>query len=157
MIKKKKKKKLLIFIKRSIKIGQRKKDKRNLKINFPDYKPLSYFGTLHIIIHLVVQVRQPDEKEEPKEISTLSPVVTGPSRQGYKLLIFSIYIVTSWSIDGLNLQWAHIVMLLQRKLRRVLHILGEKLYVTKYFNLCFCLVIMVLYTIRLSRKKNHMK
>lgn len=41
MIKKKKKKKL-IFIKRSIKIGQRKKDKRNLKINFPDYKPLSY-------------------------------------------------------------------------------------------------------------------
>ena len=98
MIKKKKKKKLLIFIKRSIKIGQRKKDKRNLKINFPDYKPLSYFGTLHIIIQLVVQVRQPDEKEEPKQISTLSPVVTGPSRQGYKLLIFSIYIVTSWSI-----------------------------------------------------------
>ena len=44
MIKKKKKKKLLIFIKRSIKIGQRKKDKRNLKINFPDYKPLSYFA-----------------------------------------------------------------------------------------------------------------
>ena len=44
MIKKKKKKKLLIFINRSIKIGQRKKDKRNLKINFPDYKPLSYFA-----------------------------------------------------------------------------------------------------------------
>ena len=74
MIKKKKKKKLLIFIKRSIKIGQRKKDKRNLKINFPDYKPLF---TLHIIIQLVVQERQLDEKEEPKEISTVSPVVTG--------------------------------------------------------------------------------
>ena len=76
MIKKKKKKKLLIFIKRSIKIGQRKKDKRNLKINFPDYKPLSYFGTLHIIIQLV---RQPDEKEEPKEISTVSQWLLGPA------------------------------------------------------------------------------
>ena len=63
MIKKKKKKKLLIFIKRSIKIGQRKKDKRNLKINFPDYKPLSYFGTLHIIIQFLQWLLGPADKD----------------------------------------------------------------------------------------------